>query len=128
MSTYGYARTSTQIKQGQLCNLGAALTFAFNDACEYKFHKLPFQTQMELEDKLARIVRRGTTDLMASAVTVVEAWADTVLVEHSAELARIELRDLEPTVGIMKLAIRYRLPAGYSTDDVLRAVAADDTI
>ena len=45
-----------------------------------------------------------------------------------AELARIELSDLEVTVGIMKLATRYRLPTGYTTYDVLRAVAADDTI
>jgi len=69
---------STQTQMGQLANLGAALTFAFDDACEYEFNKLPFQTQMELEDKLARIVRRGTNDLMASAVTVVEAWISEV--------------------------------------------------
>ena len=68
--------TISRIQLGQLGNLGAALTFAFDDACEYEFNKLPFQTQMELEDKLARIVRRGTTDLMASAVTVVEAWIE----------------------------------------------------
>ena len=66
--------TTTQIKLGQLGNLGAALTFAFDDACEYEFNKLPFETQMELKDKLARIVRRGTNDLMASASVVVEAW------------------------------------------------------
>tara|TARA_R110000868_G_scaffold386963_1_gene655429 strand:- start:3628 stop:3813 length:186 start_codon:yes stop_codon:yes gene_type:complete len=44
------------------------------------------------------------------------------------EAARLELSDLEPAVGIMRLANRYRLPTGYTTDDVLRAVAADDTI
>ena len=67
---------STQIKQGQLAYLGAALAFAFEDArggC-YQFHKLPFHTQMALEDRLARIVRRGTDNLMASASVVVEAW------------------------------------------------------
>lgn len=67
---------STQITQCQLANLSAALAFAFKDArggC-YQFDKLPFQTQMVLEDKLARIVRRGTNQLMASASVVVEAW------------------------------------------------------
>ena len=71
-------RTLTQIKQLQLCNLGAALAFAFEGACGgcYQFHKLPFHTQTALEDRLARIVRRGTDDLMASATTIVEAWIE----------------------------------------------------
>lgn len=38
-----------------------------------------------------------------------------------------DLADLAPTVGAMRLAAYYRLPAGYTVSDVLAAVADDTT-
>ena len=42
---------------------------------------------------------------------------------HTAELAA----GLHATVGAMRLAAYYRLPAGYTVSDVLAAVADDTT-
>ena len=42
--------------------------------------------------------------------------------------AATEIDDLSATVGVMRLAVRYRLPAGYTVNDVLCAVANDETI
>lgn len=67
-------RTTTAAKHLQLCNLGAALSIAFGYPDTIDFSRLPFETQMALEDQLAAVVRRGTNDLFASAVEVVEAW------------------------------------------------------
>ena len=42
---------------------------------------------------------------------------------HTAELSA----GLHATVGAMRLAAYYRLPAGYTVSDVLAAVADDTT-
>ena len=68
--------TATGTQLAQLSVAADALTFAFKDArggC-YQFDKLPYHTQTALENALARIIRRGTNDLMASATAVVENW------------------------------------------------------
>ena len=64
---------TTTAQHAQLCNLGAALAAALYPA-SIDFSRLPFETQKALEDQLARVVRRGTSDLLASAVEIVEAW------------------------------------------------------
>ena len=68
--------TANGTQMAQLSVAADALTFAFQNACggAYQFDKLPLHTQAALENALARIIRRGTTDLMASATTVVENW------------------------------------------------------
>jgi hypothetical protein len=68
-------RTTTAIQHAQLCNLAPALLRAFEKQdSPFDFLAFPFETQMSLEDALARKVRRGTTDLVASAVEVADAW------------------------------------------------------
>ena len=65
---------ATTVQHAQLCNLGAALAIAFGYPDSINFSRLPFETQMALEDQLASVVWSGTSDLLASAVEVVEAW------------------------------------------------------